>query len=189
MVAASEDYPNLTPTEYLEWEEKQELRHEYIYGEVYAMTGGTLNHSKIAMNFAYILMSHLRGTRCQVFNSDAKVEVWESNLYFYPDLSVTCDDRDRTNTKFLSHPCLVVEVLSPTTEAYDRGKKFSFYRRSTSLQEYILVSSEQISVEIYRKNERNKWELTAYNSGDEIELESIDLKFPIEQLFEDVTFE
>lgn len=188
MVAAPDYSYRFTPAEYLEWEKKQELRYEYVYGEVYAMTGGTLNHSQIALNFAYILMSHLRGKGCKVFNSDAKVEVFNSNLFLYPDLSVTCDDRDRSNTKFLSYPCLIAEVLSSSTEAYDRGNKFALYRRSTSLKEYVLVSSEAITVDIYRLNDRGKWELTAYEPGDAIELESINLKFAIEDLFEDITF-
>ncbi|PSB56966.1 Uma2 family endonuclease [Chamaesiphon polymorphus] len=189
MVAASDHLPRFTPTEYLEWEERQELRYEYVYGEVYAMTGGTLNHSQIAVNFTTIVRNHLRGKGCKVFNSDAKLEVLESNLYLYADLSVTCDERDRNNTKFISYPCLIAEVLSPSTEAYDRGNKFALYRRSISLQEYVLVGTQQMVVEIYRRNERGKWELTAYNAGEEIELESIDLKFSIEQLFEDIIFE
>jgi Uma2 family endonuclease len=189
MVALFDHSSRFTPTEYLEWEEQQDLRYEYVYGEVYAMTGGTLNHSQIAVNFTTIIRSHLRGKGCKVFNSDAKVEVLESSLYLYPDLSVTCDDRDKSNTKFISYPCLIAEVLSPSTEAYDRGNKFALYRRSMSLQEYVLVSTQSMVVDIYRRNDRGKWELTAYNSGDEIELESIDLKFSIEQLFEDIIFE
>ncbi|WP_019499326.1 Uma2 family endonuclease [Pseudanabaena sp. PCC 6802] len=188
MVAASDYSHRFTPAEYLEWEEKQELRYEYVYGEVYAMTGGTLNHSKIAVNFIALVSNYLRGKRCQVFNSDAKVEVFNLDLFLYPDLSVTCDDRDRSNTKFLSYPCLIVEVLSSSTEAYDRGNKFALYRRSASLKEYVLVSSEAIAVDIYRPNDRGKWELTAYEPGDVIELESINLKFAIEELFEDITF-
>jgi Uma2 family endonuclease len=115
MVAAREQFPKLTPAEYLDWEEQQELRHEYLNGEVYAMTGGTMNHSQIAGNFTTLLNIHLRGSGCRVLNSDAKVQIAASNDYIYPDVSVTCDDRDKTATKFISHPCLIVEVLSPST--------------------------------------------------------------------------
>lgn len=188
MVAASELPQRFTPVEYLAWEAQQTQRYEYVDGEIYAMTGGTLNHSKIAVNLTTILRTHLRQKGCQVFNSDAKVTVADANVFLYPDLSVTCDSRDWSNTLFISHPCLVVEVLSASTEAYDRGNKFALYRRSESLQEYLLISSEAITVEIYRRNDRRKWELTNYQAGEIIELESINLKFSIEDLFEDVVF-
>jgi len=133
MVATREHFPKLTPVEYLDWEEQQELRYEYLNGEVYAMTGGTLNHSRIGRNFLTMLTLHLQGKRCEAFNSDAKVQIAASNDYVYPNVSVTCDERDKTATKFIAHPCLIVEVLSPSTAAYDRRDKFNMYRRSDSL--------------------------------------------------------
>jgi Uma2 family endonuclease len=186
MVALKEHFPHFTPTEYLEWEEQQEFRHEYIDGEVYAMTGGTLNHSAIAGNFHNILKNHLRGSGCKVFNSDAKVQVLESNSYLYPDISVTCDDRDRRATKFISYPCLIVEVLSPTTEAYDRGDKFALYRRSTTLQDYVLVSTNMMRVDLYQRNERGRWEILSYDAADTIELPSVNLSVPVVQFYEDI---
>jgi Uma2 family endonuclease len=188
MVALKEHFPHFTPAEYLEWEEQQEFRHEYVDGEVYAMTGGTLNHSEIAGNFHNILKNHLRGSGCKVFNSDAKVQVLESNSYLYPDVSVTCDDRDRSATKFISYPCLIVEVLSPTTEAYDRGDKFALYRRSTSLQDYVLVSTNAMRVDLYQRNERGRWEILSYDAGDEIDLLSVNLNVPLAQIYEDIVF-
>jgi Uma2 family endonuclease len=188
MVALKEHFPHFTPTEYLEWEEQQEFRHEYADGEVYAMTGGTLNHSAIAGNFHNILKNHLRGSGCKVFNSDAKVQVLESNSYLYPDISVTCDDRDRRATKFISYPCLIVEVLSPTTEAYDRGDKFALYRRSTTLQDYVLVSTNMMRVDLYQRNERGRWEILSYDAADTIELPSVNLSVLVEQIYEDIIF-
>jgi Uma2 family endonuclease len=188
MIAVREHFPTLTPAEYLVWEEQQELRYEYIDGKISAMTGGTLNHSKIGGNFYYLLQTHLRGGGCQVLNSDAKVQIAESNDYIYPDISVTCDERDRTATKFIAHPCLIVEVLSPSTKAYDRWEKFNLYRRSDALQDYILVDTDQIEVALYSKNERDKWEINRYIAGDRIELNSINLTFPIEQIFEGIVF-
>ena len=188
MVALKEHFPQLTPAEYLEWEEQQEFRHEYVGGEVYAMTGGTLNHSSIAGNFHTILKNHLRGSGCKVFNSDAKVQILESNSYLYPDVSVTCDDRDRRATKFISHPCLIVEVLSPATEAYDRGDKFALYRRSTTLQEYVLVSTSAMRVDLYRRDERGRWEILSYDAGESIELPSVNLSVPVAQIYEDIVF-
>jgi len=175
-----------SPEKYLEWEERQEIRYEYVNGEVYAMTGGTLPHSGIALNFGVLLKNHLRGRGCQVFNSDAKVGVKEKGPFFYPDVNVTCDPRDRTALKFVQHPCIIAEVLSPSTEAYDRGSKFAQYRRFESLKEYVLISSDSINVEIFRLNEKGKWELTPYGEGDEIELTSVDFKFSIDLLYEDI---
>ena len=188
MVALKEHFPQLTPAEYLAWEEQQEFRHEYADGEVYAMTGGTLNHSEIASNFTTILKNHLRGSGCKVFNSDAKVQILESNSYLYPDVSVTCDGRDRSATKFISHPCLIVEVLSPTTEAYDRGDKFALYRRSTTLQDYVLVSTNAMRVDLYQRNDRGRWEILSYDAGDSIDLPSVNLSVSVAQIYEDIVF-
>jgi Uma2 family endonuclease len=188
MVAFKEYFPRFTPDEYLAWEEQQEFRHEYVDGEVYAMTGGTLNHSEIASNFTAILKNHLRGSGCKVFNSDAKVQVLESNSYLYPDVSVTCDDRDRRATKFISYPCLVVEVLSPTTEAFDRGDKFALYRRSDTLQDYVLVSTTTMRVDLYQRNERGRWEILSYDAGESIDLPSVNLSVRVAQIYEDIIF-
>jgi Uma2 family endonuclease len=197
MIAARESYPRFTPEEYFEWEERQEIRHEYFDGEVYAMTGGTLNHSEIAINFVSLLKAHLRGGKCRLLNGDARVNIHNSNKYVYPDLSVTCNERDRINTKFVSHPCLIGEVLSPNTvraasafaEAYDRGDKFAMYRLSPSLQDYVLVSADKVAIDIYTKDDRGKWDILNYRLGDLVELASIDLTFPIEQIYEDIIFE
>jgi Uma2 family endonuclease len=188
MVALKEHFSRFTPTEYLEWEEQQEFRHEYVDGEVYAMTGGTLNHSTIAGNFHNILKNYLRGSGCKVFNSDAKVQVLESSSYLYPDVSATCDDRDRSATKFISYPCLVVEVLSPTTEAYDRGNKFALYRRSSTLQDYVLVSTNAMRVDLYQRNEQDRWEILSFDVGDVIDLISVNLSVTVAQIYEDIVF-
>ena len=188
MVALREHSPRFTPEEYFIWEEQQKCKYEYIDGEVYAMTGGSLNHSEIATNFCAILKTHLRGSGCRVLNSDAKVNIHQSNDYVYPDLSVTCDERDRSTTKFISYPCLVVEVLSPSTEAYDRGNKFKLYRQSSSLREYILISTDEIAIDLYRKNDRGEWQIINYVAGESIELQSVNLTFEVDQVFEDITF-
>jgi Uma2 family endonuclease len=189
MVAAREYSPRFTPDEYFAWEEQQEFKHEYIDGEVYAMSGGTTNHSEIASNFNFLLKAHLRGGNCRVLNSDARVSIQASNNYVYPDVSVTCDERDRNNAQFISNPCLIVEVLSSSTEGYDRGKKFEMYRRSSSLRDYVLVSTERVAIDLFRKDDRGEWKFISYAPGDMVELESINLTFPIEQLFEGIVFE
>ncbi len=189
MISARESLPTFTPEEYFEWEERQEIRHEYFDGEVYAMTGGTLNHSEIAINFGSLIKAHLRGGKCRLLNGDARINIYNSNKYVYPDLSVTCDQRDRNNTKFVGHPCLIGEVLSPSTEAYDRGDKFAMYRLSHSLQDYVLVSADKVAIDIYHRDDRGKWDIINYRSSDLVELVSIDLSFPIEQIYEDIIFE
>ncbi|MFN9398480.1 MAG: Uma2 family endonuclease [Dolichospermum sp.] len=189
MIAVKDKFPKLTPEEYFVWEEKQLLRHEYLNGEVYAMSGRTQNHGRIASNIIFIVKGHLRGGGCQVGNSDCRVNILETKDYVYPDVSVTCEDSDRTATQAIQYPCLIVEVLSPSTANYDRGDKFRLYRRNPRLQDYVLVDAEKIAIDLYRKNDRGNWEIFNYQSGDNIELRSIDLSFPIESVYEDIVFE
>jgi Uma2 family endonuclease len=189
MIATKENFPRFTPEEYFAWEEQQQCRHEYIDGEIYAMTGGTLNHSEIAMNFGFLLKAHLRGGGCRVLNSDARVNILRSTDYVYPDISVTCDERDKTTSQYITYPCLIVEVLSPSTEAYDRGNKFRMYRRNLSLRDYVLVDTKEMAVEIYHQEEDNKWDILNYNAGDLVELKSVDLMVSIEQIYEDIVFD
>jgi Uma2 family endonuclease len=177
--------PSLTPQAYFEWEAQQLDRHEYFDGEVYAMAGGSMAHADIALNIAATIKQHLAG-RCKVRNSDAKVGITENGPFTYPDVSVSCDDRDRTAQQFIQSPCLIIEVLSPSAEAYDRGGKFKLYRSLASLQEYVLVGSEVQSIEIFRRNPSGSWEFTAYGEGDEITLTSIDLRVSIDLFYEDV---
>jgi Uma2 family endonuclease len=185
MIATAERH-RLTPEEYFEWEAQQELRYEYFGGEVFAMAGGSLPHADIALNVASILRERLRG-RCKVRNSDAKVGITETGPFTYPDVSVSCDKRDRTAQQFSRYPCLIVEVLSPGTEAYDRGGKFALYRRLESLQEYVLVGSETKTVEVFRRDQQGAWMFLPYGEGDEIELTSVGLTLPIAAIYEDVT--
>ncbi len=189
MIALKDSFPKLTPEEYFIWEEQQLLRHEYFNGEVYAMSGGTQNHGRVASNIIFILKGHLRGGGCQVGNSDCRVNIFETKDYVYPDVSVTCDDRDRTAIQAIQYPCLIIEVLSPSTANYDRGDKFRLYRRNPSLQDYVLVDAEKIAIDLYRKNDRGNWEIFNCQSGDNIDLQSIGLSFAIESVYEDIIFE
>ena len=188
MIALKEHFPKFTPEEYFAWEEQQLERHEYIDGEVYAMSGGTVTHSQIASNFNRLLGNHIRGSGCKTLNSDCRVKVLGMDKYVYPDTSVTCDDRDKTTTQYIAYPCLIIEVLSPTTEAYDRGNKFKMYRRNPSLQEYVLVSADTIEIELFRKTETDDWRIINYQAGDTVDLKSINLTCQIEQIYEDIVF-
>jgi Uma2 family endonuclease len=188
MIAVPSHSPKLTPTEYFAWEEQQLCRHEYINGEVYAMSGGTQNHSRIALKFAALLDNHLTDGVCRVFNSDCRVNLVGTNDYTYPDASVSCDRQDKTTTQYITYPCLIVEVLSDSTEAYDRGNKFFRYRQNPQLQDYVLVSSQEIAIDLYRKGSNGQWEIVNYRAGDVVELKSVNLSFPIEQIYRGIDF-
>lgn len=183
MVASKENTPQLAPEEYFAWEEQQLEKHEYINGEVYAMSGGSINHSRIAIRFTSLFDQHLDNSGCITGNSDLRVNIVETNNYTYPDASVTCDDRDQITTQYITYPCLIVEVLSATTEAYDRGHKFRMYRNNPALIDYLLVSSNSIEMDLYHKNDAGDWLIINYQEGDTIELKSINLSFPIEQVY------
>ncbi|MGK7884892.1 MAG: Uma2 family endonuclease [Crocosphaera sp.] len=185
MVAVKEHF-YMTPEEYLEWEEKQPLKYEYMDGEVYAMTGGTIPHNTIALNLASTLKNHLRNKGCKIQINDVKVQVSEQGPYHYPDVVVSCDERDKKAFKFLQYPCLIIEVLSPSTEAFDRGKKFRNYRQIETLKEYVLVSADQKLVECFRINDKGVWELYSFSENEKLKLESLDFNCPVELIYEDV---
>ncbi len=189
MIAAKDNAPRFTPDEYFAWETTQLEKHEYIDGKVYAMTGGSVNHSRIAVRITTLFSNHLENSPCETGNSDLRINVVGTNNYTYPDASVTCDDRDKTTTQYITYPCLIVEVLSKTTEAYDRGGKFRMYRQNPALIDYLLVSSTSIEIDLYHKNDAGDWLIINYKAGDTIELKSINLNFPIEQVYRGLTLE
>ncbi|MBW4507924.1 MAG: Uma2 family endonuclease [Scytonematopsis contorta HA4267-MV1] len=181
--------PNyMTPQDYLEWEKRQEIKYEYVNGEVFAMTGSTIPHNIVAVNLSTALKNHLQGGSCIIYTSDAKLGVTEDGLFHYPDTMVSCNERDRKAIQFIQYPCLIVEVLSPSTEAYDRGGKFKHYRRIETLKEYVLIDAEKISVECFRLNEKGIWELHSFEQGDEVLLTSVNFRFPISLVYENVVF-
>lgn len=189
MIANREHYQKMTAEEYLEWEAKQEFRHEYIDGEIVAMTGGSLPHNDIALNFYRALYPHVRQRDCRVNVSDAKVQARKNSRYFYPDLVVSCDSDDLKARDFIQNPTVIVEVLSPSTANYDRTKKLKYYRQIPSLQEYVLVDSEEITVEVYRRGEGKMWLYYPYEAGETIDLESIEFECAIDLLYEGVSFQ
>lgn len=163
-----------------------EARYEYIDGYAYLMSGGTANHSAISINVTSLLRSLLRGSPCRVYNSDLRVRLSEMR-YVYPDASVSCDERDRGQIDIVYSPSLVVEVLSPSTEAYDRGRKFGYYRSCPTIQEYVLVDTQQQLVEVYRRARENLWTLHAFDQGERVYLASLDISFLVDDLYEDVS--
>lgn len=182
----AQPHPQLmTPQEYLEAKKQQPLKYEYINGEVIAMTGGTISHNDIAINLTSALKNYLRGKGCKVQMADAKVGVSLQGLFHYPNVMVSCDPRDQKARKVIYHPCLLVELLSPGTEAFDRGKKFRHYCRIDTLKKYILIEADKVKIDCYRLNKKRKWELPAYlleettTNGTELEvhLTSVDFRY------------
>jgi len=184
----SENY--ISPQEYLSGEEISPIKHEYIDGEVYAMAGASDAHVTIAGNLFALLRNHLRGSGCRVYMSDMKANMSAANIgniFYYPDVMVTCDARDKELTNHKKYPCLIVEVLSDSTEAFDRGDKFANYQQLPTLQEYVIISQKRQRVECFRRNAEENWNFRLYNPGSEIYLESIDFRTRFEDLYEDVT--
>ena len=178
----------LTPDEYLQLEAKSALKHEYIDGEVYAMAGASDAHVTISLNLATLLRSHVRGTGCRVYISDMKAHIDARNRFYYPDVMVTCDPRDRDNSDHKRFPKLIVEVLSKSTEAFDRGDKFIDYQTLESLEEYVLINTRHQRVECFRRNESGLWVLQSYTTETEkFALESVDFTDTFSALYEDVS--
>jgi Uma2 family endonuclease len=189
MVATPQQPQKMTAEEYLQWESQQDIRYEYINGEVFAMTGGTIPHNDAALNLYTALRPHLRSRGCRVNVSDVKLQVDSHSAYFYPDVIVSCYPQDLNARKFIQNPKIIVEVLSPGTSGKDRAEKFTYYLKIPSLQEYLLIDSEKISVECYCRGEGRMWLYYSYNAGDIITLSSIEFEFPIEILYEGIVFE
>jgi Uma2 family endonuclease len=186
---SSAPFSHMTAAEYLSWEPLQEIRYEYINGNIVAMTGGTIPHNDIAINLLTALLPSVRASGCRINMADVKLCVNESGLYYYPDLMVSCHPQDLNARKFIQFPQLIVEVLSPGTADKDRTDKFTDYQNIPTLQEYLLISSEKISVECYRRGEGRMWLYYPYISGDLIHLESLGMSVEIEQLYIGIKFE
>jgi Uma2 family endonuclease len=165
----------MTYAEYLAAEEKSHEKHEFLDGEVYAMAGGTPDHAALAMAFGSELRSALGDLPCRVFSSDLRVRIRATGLTTYPDISVVCGklETDAEDRHAVVNPVLIVEVLSDSSEAYDRGEKFAHYRHLSSLREYVLVSQNHRRVEVYRRNDAGRWELFEYEAGASAELCSL----------------
>ncbi len=188
MVASSQR--PLDPDEYLRLEAESPIKHEYVNGEVYAMAGATDAHVTIAGNLFAMLRSHVRGTDCRVYIADMKLRVETRNCFYYPDVVVTCDERDAETPTYKRFPKLIVEVLSASTEAFDRGNKFFDYQTLDTLDEYVLINTQHQRVECFRRNSEGLWVLQSYHPTDEtFELQSLAFQDNLDALYEDVTLE
>ena len=182
----------LTPEEYLRRERESHVRHEYFHGEVFAMSGGTFEHSRICANVSGELRQRLKGTPCGVQDSNLRIRVPRTTLYTYPDASVLCgepqfDPLDAARQTLLN-PTLIVEVLSPSTEAWDRGGKFDNYRLIETLREYVLVRSDSARVETYLRQPGGRWLFSvAVGLGASAALQCVNVELPLEEVYRGVT--
>lgn len=178
--------PSMSIEEYLDLDRRSsETRYEYIDGYVRMLAGGTPDHAKIAANVIGVLYGVLEGSTCGVYTSDVRVCLSETR-YAYPDIAVSCDARDQEQEEMIQYPCLIVEVLSPSTEAYDRGRKLAYYRQCPSIREYVLVDSQRQTVEVFRREKNTFWTYHAFGPGDEVELASLSVRFPLVKLYRNV---
>ena len=186
MAALQNNLKPMTFDEYLAWEELQPTKHEYHAGRVLAMAGGSVPHGTVAGNVFAALKGQLRGGRCRVYNSDIKLLPNDASNGYYPDVTVSCHFRDHNSTRHLSHPSLIVEVLSPTTAAFDRGDKFAQYRLLPSLQDYVLADPDAHRVEVFHRDEQGHWTYEVYEGEGEVRFTSIDAMLTLATIFEDV---
>ncbi|MDQ2714957.1 MAG: Uma2 family endonuclease [Chloroflexota bacterium] len=180
------NHPWMSVEDYLTLDRSSfETRYEYIDGYMTMLAGGTLDHATIGANIISTLRRLLRGSSCRVFTSDARVRLSRTR-YVYPDASVSCNEQDRGQSDIVQFPRLIVEVLSPSTEGYDRGRKFGYYRECPSIQAYLLIDAQRAMVEVYRREKHDLWVLQTFRLSDEVELSNLDVHFPVSAVYEDV---
>ena len=172
----------LTEQEYLDMEQVSPVKHEYVAGQLYAMTGTSDVHNIIVGNLYIALREHLRGSPCRVFMADVKLRVGATDAYYYPDLMVSCEKA--ANRHYREQPVLLVEVLSESTASYDAGDKRRAYQGLESLKEYVLISQECMDVRVYRRDESG-WNVSIYTDGTVIPLNAVELEIPIERIYEE----
>ncbi len=168
--------------EFLEWENAQPDRNEFHRGEVFAMVGARRVHERVVVNLVSRIDSALQGSPCQVFGSNAKLQVADDAI-LYPDVFVTCDRADLATEMIFRSPSVVIEVLSPTTAAYDQGLKFSLYRRIASLREFVLIDPDTRRVESFRRGDDGLWVLHDMTDAAALALSAIDAIVPMVELF------
>ena len=176
-----------TEEEYMELEREADYKSEYFQGEIFAMAGAGHNHNRIVENLSIDIGTFFKGKSCRTYSSDQRIHIPTSGLYTYPDLIVVCGANQYQDEKkdTLLNPIVLVEVLSESTEAYDRGQKFHFYRSIPTLQEYVLINARAVAAEVFRKSEAGLWTLAseAYALDGSIELASVGLTLPMQDVY------
>jgi Uma2 family endonuclease len=185
-------YNYVSPEDYLAMERASQEKHEYFKGEVFAMSGASPNHNNIAYNLNRIVAPFVYTKGCKLFGSDFRVHIPDNTLYTYPDFSIVCGDY-RSSVMYsdnLTTPSVIIEILSKSTRDYDRGTKFGLYREIKSLKEYILIDSTKVFVELFKKQEDNKWLLSEFKQlTDSFVISTIGLTLLLKDVYEDVSIE
>lgn len=179
-------FEKMTSDEFLAWEERQPDKHEFVNGEIFAMVGVTRQHATIAGNVFSFLMQQLRGTPCRAYMAEMKLRLDAADAFFYPDVFVTCSEKDHEAERYMTEPRLIVEVLSESTEAYDRGEKFEKYRQFATLSEYVLINPGKRKVEIFRRDTTGHWVLYEYGDDEAVQFASLDLRIESTVLYENL---
>lgn len=183
--------PFITPADYLARERRSEVRSEYLNGRVYAMSGASREHNRITINLSAMLHSRLRGKPCEPFSGDLRVKVSPTGLYTYPDVIVACGESrfEDEHVDTLLNPTAIVEVLSDSTEAYDRGEKFAHYRALESLTDYLLVAQDRPRIEHFIRQPDSRWLYSVADGLDsQVEIATIDCVLPLAEIYERVVF-
>jgi len=179
----------ITPEDYLRLEAQSPVRHEYVAGEMYAMTGASIRHNLIAGSIYSALRSHLKDSPCRVVMEGVKLRVARDNAFYYPDVMVSCDprlDRLSADDMVIDQPVVLVEVLSESTAGIDRREKMSAYRKLATLKEYVLVEQDSRHVEVYRRIGDVGWEQIILEAGDALELVSLEFRLPLDEIYDGV---
>ena len=188
---AGEAHPDrVSYGEYLTLERRSDVKHEYVNGRIYAMAGGTPEHGRLTMSIGRLLGAALEGRPCAVFSSDVRVRVAATGRSTYPDLSVVCGRLERAadDPDAIINPVVLVEVLSASTEAADRGDKFAHYRRLPSLEEYALIAQDTPRVEVFRRQRDEQgetWIMSEFGPGQTVHLASLGVDFTLDELYHD----
>ena len=181
--------PHLTPEEYLAIEREAEYKSEYFAGEIFAMAGASERHVSIVANTMYLLVGQLKGRSCKAYANDMRLKVNPTGLYTYPDIIVVCGDlffADEHKDTLLN-PMVLIEVLSESTEAYDRGKKFAHYRTLASLSDYLLIAQDQVRIEHFVRQPDDRWLFSASDGLDDaVEIASIACELPLADVYDKV---
>lgn len=181
-----------TAEEYLELERQAEYKSEFVDGEIFAFAGASESHNLIATNCTGELRQQLKGKPCKLYSSDMRVQLAESRRYTYPDVLVTCGDAEFVDEKrdTLTNPTLITEILSPSTEGYDRGKKFESYRQLSSLQTYMIISQDKPLVEVFERQEDESWRFNAYRGlNASVPLPTLGCNLSLREVYDRIDFE
>ena len=174
-----------SPQDYLEWEANQDYKNEYFAGDVFAQAGASSTHGTLTLNLGAILNMHLKGTSCRAYIADMKLRVSEVDAFFYPDVMVTCDQRDRDTDMYKQHPVLIAEILSDSTAEYDRTFKFACYQKIATLRDYLLISQDVYSIEHFHLNDSGEWVRKVSTFNDLLRLDCIQLDIAVSDVYAD----